>query len=254
LPKINDMKTTIDLNADLGEGFLFDEELMTKISSCNIACGGHTGTENSMRVTIKLALKHKVSIGAHPSYPDPENFGRKEMDIPFNILATSIEKQIHQLINIARQEGAVVRYIKPHGALYNKAATDKKTAALLVDIVKKIEPSVAIMGLSGSELEKLAKQNYLMFIKEGFADRTYNDSAILVERTNPKALITNKKQLWEQVSNLILYKKVKSINNKEVALEVKSICFHGDDPAAIEHLNYVVAQLNNNKIEIKNVV
>ena len=185
----------IDLNADLGEGFLFDEELMTMISSCNVACGGHTGNENSMRSTVRLAIKHKVTIGAHPSYPDPLHFGRKEMEIPHNLLKNSIQQQIYHLIDIARQEGTVVRYIKPHGALYHKANTDEDMAELMVDIVKNIEPSVALMGLSGSLLEKKSKENYLMFIREGFADRAYQQNGVLLSRSNPKALITKKEKV-----------------------------------------------------------
>ena len=244
----------MDINADLGEGFLFDEELMNIITSCNIACGGHSGNENSMRATIRLAIKNGVTIGAHPSYPDPEHFGRKEMEIAPDILKRNLQNQILTLINIAREEGAVVRYIKPHGALYNKAATDVDTANLLVDVVKEIEPSVALMGLSGSVLETIAKKNYLMFLKEGFADRRYEDNGTLVSRQNPLALIDDNEEAWQQVKGLISEETVTTISKTKIPLKIDSICFHGDSPQALDLLNYVGNQLKKNKIEVKNAV
>lgn len=244
----------MDINADLGEGFLFDEELMQMISSCNIACGGHAGTENSMRATVRLAKRHGVTIGAHPSYPDPENFGRKEMFVAPELLKRNLQQQILTLINIAREEGAVVRYIKPHGALYNKAAIDINTANLLVDVVKEIEPSVALMGLSGSVLEPIAKKNYIMFVKEAFADRTYHQNGTLVNREQNNAVLHKKEDVWNQLRYLLLDKKIQSIEKEWLYLEVQSICFHGDTPEAVELLTYVSQQLKQHNIEIKNAI
>ncbi|ANW96065.1 hypothetical protein AXE80_07145 [Wenyingzhuangia fucanilytica] len=244
----------IDINADLGEGFLFDEELMQMISSCNIACGGHTGTENSMRATIRLALKYGVTIGAHPSYPNPEFFGREVMDISDEMLKKVIRDQILTLIRIAREEGAVVRYVKPHGALYNKASVDRNMAALLVSVLQQIEPSVGLMGLAGSVLEEEAKKGYLIFLREGFADRTYHDDGTLVSRNNPLGVIHNKEQVWQQVSDMVLNKKVISLEENEINLDLHSICFHGDTPEAVELLTYVNHQLKKQKIEVKNAI
>lgn len=246
--------TKIDINADLGEGFLFDEELMKLVSSCNIACGGHAGTVNSMRATVWLAKKHGVTIGAHPSYPDPENFGRKEMDIAPEMLKNTLKTQIYQLINIAREEGTVVRYVKPHGALYNKVATDVELAELLVDVVKEIEPSVGIMGLANSVLEDVAKKNYLFFIRESFADRRYHATGTLVARSNPKGVIHNKTEVWEQVKNMVLAAKVVSIEQQNLGMNIDSVCFHGDTPEALELLTYVYKQLKENKITIQNAI
>ncbi|MGY5353677.1 5-oxoprolinase subunit PxpA [Wenyingzhuangia sp. IMCC45467] len=244
----------IDINADLGEGFLFDEELMQMISSCNIACGGHTGTENSMRASIRLALKHHVTIGAHPSYPNPEVFGREEMDISNEMLKKVIRDQILTLIRIAREEGAVVRYVKPHGALYNKASADRDMAILLVQVIQQIEPSVGLMGLAGSVLEEEAKKGYLFFIKEGFADRRYHNNGTLVSRQNPLGVIHSKEQVWEQVKNIMINKKVISLEENDVPLEIQSICFHGDTPEAVELLSYVNQQVKTHKIEVKNAI
>ncbi|NIJ45254.1 UPF0271 protein [Wenyingzhuangia heitensis] len=244
----------IDINADLGEGFLFDEELMQKISSCNIACGGHAGTENSMRATIRLAKKYGVTIGAHPSYPDPEHFGRKDIEIAPELLKSNLQHQILTLINIAREEGAVVRYVKPHGALYNKAAVDVDTANLLVDVVKNIEPSVALMGLSGSVLETIAKKNYVYFLKESFADRRYNKDGTLVSRTGELAVIQDKDEVWKQLHQLLTEKKIISIQGTPLDIYVDSICFHGDTPKAVELISYVYDQLQDNQIAIKNAI
>lgn len=244
----------IDINADLGEGFLFDEELMQMISSCNIACGGHTGTENSMRASIRLAIKNGVTIGAHPSYPNPEVFGREVMDISDEMLKKIIRDQILTLIRIAREEGTVVRYVKPHGALYNKAAVDRDMAILLVQVIQQIEPSVGLMGLAGSVLEEEAKKGYLFFIKEGFADRKYHQDGTLVSRQNSLGVIHSKEYVWEQVKHMIVHKKIISLEENEVALDVKSICFHGDIPEAVELLTYVNQQLKTHKIEVKNAI
>lgn len=244
----------IDINADLGEGFLFDEELMQMISSCNIACGGHAGTANSMRATIRLANKNNVTIGAHPSYPNPEVFGREVMNISNEMLKKVIRDQILTLIRIAREEGAVVRYVKPHGALYNKVAEDREMAKLLVEIIQQIEPSVGLMGLSGSVLEEEAKKGYLFFIQEGFADRKYNNDGTLVSRQNKNALLNEKEQVWEQVKNMVLHHKIISIANNNVVLNVQSVCFHGDTPEAIELLTFVSKQLKKHEIEVKNAI
>lgn len=244
----------IDINADLGEGFLFDEELMQQISSCNIACGGHAGTDNSMRATLRLAKKHGVTIGAHPSYPDPDHFGRKNMEIAPEFLKRTLKNQIYKLIEIAREEGTVVRYVKPHGALYNKAAKDLETAELLVDVIKEIEPSVGIMGLAGSVLEEVAKKNYLFFIKESFADRRYHQDGTLVARTNALGVIHKKEEVWEQVKNMVLEKSVLSIEKHKLGMKIDSICFHGDTPEALELLSHVCAQLKEHKIAIQNAI
>jgi len=244
----------IDINADLGEGFLFDEELMQNISSCNIACGGHAGTENSMRATVRLAKKYGVTIGAHPSYPDPENFGRKHIDVAPELLKNALQNQIRTLIRIAREEGAVVRYVKPHGALYNKAAVDVTIATLLVDIVKEIEPSVALMGLSGSVLEPIAKKNYIYFLKESFADRRYNSNGSLVDRSNKMAVIHDKHEVWNQIHTILTEKQLQSLQGTLLTVDVHSICFHGDTPEAVELLQYVCEQLKNKKIAIKNAI
>lgn len=244
----------IDINADLGEGFMFDEDLMALISSCNIACGGHAGTENSMRATIRLAKANGVTIGAHPSYPNPEVFGREEMNISDALLKKTLRDQIMTLIRIAKEEGTVVRYVKPHGALYNKAAVDQEMAALLVEVVQQIEPSVGLMGLAGSVLEEEAKKGYLMFIKEGFADRKYTSDRTLVSRNLSSAVIHSNAAVWAQVEQMVRDQKVMSNTQTEVEIKVDSICFHGDTPEALALLTTVSQQLKTHKIKVTNAI
>ncbi|MGY5351051.1 5-oxoprolinase subunit PxpA [Wenyingzhuangia sp. IMCC45533] len=244
----------MDINADLGEGFLFDEELMQMISSCNIACGGHTGNLNSMQSTIRLAKKHGVIIGAHPSYPDSNFFGRKEMNIEYIVLKKSLKNQILNLIEIAKEQNTTVKYVKPHGALYNKAAVDITTANLIVSVVNEIDPSLAIMGLANSVMEEIAKQHRLKFIKESFADRRYNADGTLVNRSHPLAVIHQKEEVWKQVKSLMFSKSITAINGENIDLEVDSICFHGDTPEALELLTYVKEQFLNYAVKIKSCV
>ncbi len=244
----------IDINADLGEGFLFDEELMQKISSCNIACGGHTGTVSSMRATLRLAKQYSVTIGAHPSYPDTTFFGRKELKIDNDALTKSLKHQICTLIQIAKEEKVEVAYVKPHGALYNKAAVDINTAKLLVTLVHEIDSSLAIMGLANSILQEVAEKNNTIFIKESFADRRYNKDGTLVNRSNPLAVIHKKEEVWKQLKSLLFSKSIIAINGDKIDLDVYSICFHGDTPEAVVLLSYVKEQLLVHRIKIKSFV
>ncbi|WP_170178492.1 5-oxoprolinase subunit PxpA [Flammeovirga pectinis] len=244
----------IDLNADLGEGFSFDESLLKIISSCNIACGGHAGDENSMATTILLAKKYNVTIGAHPSYPDKKNFGRTMMKISSTQLIDSLLDQINQLLTIGETNNATIRYIKPHGALYNRAMNDKETAASIITSVKEINIDLAVMGIPNSELEKLCSKENIQFIKEGFADRRYNSDGSLVNRTHKKAVIHQKGKVWMQIKDLIEKQKILSIDNELVPLSINSICFHGDTPKTLELLEFVTHQLKEIDISIKSYI
>ncbi|MDB4297343.1 5-oxoprolinase subunit PxpA [Flavobacteriaceae bacterium] len=236
-------KNRIDFNADLGEGFLFDQELMQYISSCNIACGGHTGNENSMRATLALAKQNKVTVGAHPSYPDPANFGRKPMDIDLDVLEQSIYFQVAELLRISKEENIKVAYIKPHGALYNKAAVCKETAKVIIKVLNLLEADLALMGLPNSELEILAIENNITFIKESFADRRYHATGKLVSRNNARAVIHSKEEVWGQLKPILENGKAISLEGEQFSLITDSICFHGDTPEALELVSYVHAQL-----------
>lgn len=241
----------IDLNTDIGEAFPYDKKLLQLVSSCNIACGGHTGSNESMRETILLAKHNNIKIGAHPSYPDKENFGRKEIEISPSQLKISLKNQINSLINIALEENEKVAYVKPHGALYNVAMKDISVAQTIINACRESNTELAIMGMPNSVLEQLCLQQEIIFIKESFADRRYTKEGQLVSRKMKNAVIYNKTEVWYQVEQLINNNRLQAINGEWITLQTDSICFHGDTPKALELLQYVVKQLNNSIIEIK---
>ena len=179
----------IDLNADLGEGCGSDEALLDLVSSANIACGWHAGGANAMRDCVRWAVQKGVSIGAHPSFNDPENFGRKEMDLPANDIYAGVLYQLGALSAIAQAEGGRIAHVKPHGALYNQAARDAKIADAIVSAVHDFDPSVAVFALANSGLVTAARAAGLTAIEEVFADRGYRADGSLVPRKEPGALL-----------------------------------------------------------------
>ncbi|NLR93112.1 5-oxoprolinase subunit PxpA [Flammeovirga agarivorans] len=244
----------IDLNADLGEGFPYDEELLQLVSSCNIACGGHAGTTASMSTTIALAKKYHVTIGAHPSYPDKENFGRKVIDISTTELKSTLTQQIQQLIELAKLQNINVEYIKPHGALYNKAMVDISTAEVIAQVVLAINPELPILGMPNSELEAICLKNNITFIKEGFADRKYTNAGQLVARSQHGAVIHSPTEVWEQIDQMISLQQVNTIDQLSIDMKVDSICFHGDTPEALALLKYVHQQLTEHSSSIQSFI
>lgn len=226
------MILSIDLNADLGEhpGTNLDEQIMPYISSCNIACGGHIGDEASVRQTIRLAKKYGVAIGAHPSYPDKENFGRKIIDMQPADLAESISDQIGMVKRICEEESASLHHIKPHGALYNHAAADDFISKLILKVLEDVSPNIMWMGLARSASEEVARNHGYPFIAEGFADRKYESDASLRSRSVEGAVLS-RSDVINQVHELVLNRRVKAEN--WIALEIQSICLHGDTPGAL---------------------
>ncbi|WP_421763888.1 5-oxoprolinase subunit PxpA [Ekhidna sp.] len=226
------MHVSIDLNADLGEhpGTTQDEQIMPFISSCNIACGGHIGDEFSVRQTIRLAKQHEVAIGAHPSYPDRENFGRKIISIQPGDLAESISEQILLVKRICEEEGVVLHHVKPHGALYNHAAADRFISELILNVLKDVTPGIFWMGLARSVSKETAEKKGYPFIAEGFADRKYESDGSLRSRSLAGAVLS-RDEVIDQVQELVLNKRVKVEN--WMKLEIQSICLHGDTVGAV---------------------
>ncbi|WP_373974631.1 5-oxoprolinase subunit PxpA [Chitinibacter sp. SCUT-21] len=213
------MKTHLDLNADLGEGYPFDAELMQVISSANIACGGHAGNVDSMRTTVRLAHQYGVRIGAHPSYPDREGFGRKSMTLTPSQLVFSLTAQLWALKAVSIEEGVSVAYVKPHGALYNDAARDPVLARQIAQMIREIDPDLALMGLADSELIKAGREAGLQVIEEGFADRAYLPDGSLMPREQAGAVLEDTQAVIVQALAL--------------SQRVDSLCLHGDNPAAL---------------------
>lgn len=250
------MAIEIDINCDMGESYgQFtvgnDELIFPFITSCNIACGFHGGDPLHIEKTIKNALKHNVQIGAHPSYPDLAGFGRRPITMPSAELHAIVKYQIAALKGMVESEGGRLSYVKPHGALYNKAANDEKEAIAVIESIKKIDPTLALMGLSGSKIEKLAIEYKMPFIAEAFADRGYTDEGTLVNRNLAGAVINNPEKAADQVLSIASQNKVSTSSGTEVAITAKSFCIHGDNPKAVEILKAIHKMAKQRDIKIK---
>jgi len=244
------MQYKIDLNADVGEGIGNEAQLMPYISSCNIACGGHAGTDDSMQTIVKLAKRDRVKIGAHPSFPDKKNFGRLKMDISSVTLFSSVKNQIESLVNILREEQAGLHHIKPHGALYNLATVDKKIALVIIEVIKSFALPVKLFVPYDSVIANLAIQNNIPIIYEAFADRNYNDDLTLVSRAQKEAIIQDSEVVFKHVFRMISEQKVKTISGKEIEIMAQTFCVHGDNPKAINLVKKLNEKLKNNGVEI----
>lgn len=224
----------IDFNCDLGEGMGNDEAIMPYISSANIACGFHAGNESTMKKTIELCIKYNVATGAHPSYPDKENFGRTNMNLPAHEIYSIVSNQINALSAIANSFGKKLQHVKPHGALYNMAAKDIIIANAIANAVKDFDNSLLLYGLPNSQMEKAADENQIKFIGEAFADRTYQPDGTLTPRTQPNALIEDEAKAVAQVMQIIVDKKVTCVTGKVISLIADTICIHGDGKTAVQ--------------------
>ena len=240
----------IDINVDLGEGVGNESQLMPHISSCNIACGGHAGDIETMRTVVKLAKKHGVKIGAHPSFPDKENFGRKAMEMPSVVLYKSIKKQMRDLLNILKDEHARLHHIKPHGALYNVAAVDEKIAKTIIEAIKSIAIPIKLYVPYKSVIADVAIKNNIAIKYEAFADRNYNDDLTLVSRAENNALINDEVIMFNHVYRMISTEKVKAISGAETAIIADTFCIHGDNLEAVNLVKALRANLEAKGIKI----
>jgi 5-oxoprolinase (ATP-hydrolysing) subunit A len=241
-------KFLIDFNADLGEGIPQELEIMPYLHSCNIACGGHFGDTETITATIKGALQHGLKIGAHPSYPDKENFGRFKMSISHQELYDNLLQQLFLFQSICQQHKVNIHHIKPHGALYNVAASNFEISELIVQIMIEHFPGVKLMGLPNSVTEKVAQMHAVDFIKEAFADRRYLDNGQLVPRSEEGAVLTDENQVLCQVSDIALHHKVKTITGNSIDIQADTICFHGDHPDALKIIKWVSTNLKPNDV------
>jgi UPF0271 protein len=241
----------IDINCDLGEGFPFDAELMALISSCNIACGGHIGNEASIRETILLAKKYDVKIGAHPSYPDQDNFGRKIMDIRLDDLGVHIKNQLLLFKQVAVNCEAKVHHIKPHGALYNLAAKNEDIADCFLRATKSVYNNCFIYAPYNSVLATRAKTFNLDVKFEAFADRNYNDDLSLVARNLEAALLEKEEEVAAHVLHIIKHQKVMTINKNKVHLLADTFCVHGDTKNALSLVENLKKSLSLNAIKVQ---
>lgn len=227
----------IDLNADLGEGASSDAELMTLVTSANISCGAHAGDPVLIRATLELAKQHRVAVGAHPGYPDRENFGRRELSLTQSELGAQCLYQIGGFLALARVASVVVKYLKPHGALYNQACRDPALAQVIVAMA--MMNGLEVVGLPDSALETAARKINVPFHREGFADRRYRPDGTLVPRSEADAFVHDPAEAVAQVEWLIREK------------QVRTICVHGDNPDAVRFSRAVRDSLLQRGIELK---
>lgn len=224
----------MDINCDMGEGIGNEAALMPYIDSANIACGFHAGDAATMREVILLCLQYNVNIGAHPSFPDRENFGRTSMLLTKPEVYDLIMAQLSGINDIARECGGKLHHVKPHGALYNMAAKNAVLAKTIATAVRDFDASLVYYGLSGSVMIEEAKKAGLQTAQEVFADRTYQADGSLTPRSQGNALLTDSPAVIKQVSKIIEEKKVNTINGGEIFLQADTICIHGDGEHAVE--------------------
>ena len=233
----------IDINCDLGEGFNNEHIIMPLISSCNISCGAHAGSLEIMDKVIQLARKHKVKIGAHPSFPDRENFGRKVLDISNCDLQKSLEDQLTIFKHRALLQNATIHHVKPHGALYNLVAVNREKASVVIAAIQEVFEAVKLYVPYQSRIEELAIQSGLEIVYEAFADRRYNEDLSLVSRTLSNALIKDKHEVLKQVQKISNKQLVTTVNFYEKKIKASTFCVHGDTKNAIEILQYLYQKL-----------
>lgn len=241
---------TIDINCDVGEGVANEHLLMQYISSCNIACGGHFGDKNTIDKTIELALKNDVKIGAHPSFPDKVNFGRKIMEISNVDLQQSLEEQLLLFKNRMEKQNAKIHHVKPHGALYNLIVKDKVIAKVVVAAIKNTLKNVKLYVPYNSVIEKIANENNVEIVYEAFADRNYNEDLSLVSRNNSNAIISDAEKVYKHLLHIIKNEKVLTLMKSKVTIKANTFCIHGDNEKALEILKKITKLLKIENIQI----
>lgn len=240
----------IDLNADLGEGGDLDEALMSVVTSCNIACGGHAGDDASMRAALRLAKQNQVSPGAHPSFPDRENFGRAASSLSGPALVAELTSQLTALNQIAVDEGLTLSHLKPHGALYNMAAKDPELADQITEALLAVIPTASLVGPPNSELKRAAAAQQIEFVAEGFADRAYEADGQLRQRSLSGAVIHDADAQTKQALQIATEKQVTSFDGARLDLPAETLCVHGDTPAAFDAARKIKAAFEQSGISI----
>lgn len=229
------MKKIFELNCDMGEGIGNDAMIMPFLDACSIACGGHAGDDDSMKETILMALQSGVAIGAHPSFPDRENFGRKKVEISSNELQDSLHEQVSYFQQICTSEGAKMGHIKIHGALYNLAASDESYAQIAAEALLNFM-EIPFYAPHNSVFSKIIKAKGGFIKPEAFADRRYNSDLTLVSRNQPEGVIVDPNLASKQVMQMVNNQEVTCIDESISAIIAETFCVHGDNPKAIEIL------------------
>jgi UPF0271 protein len=229
---------SIDLNSDLGESYGAwsmgdDAAMLAVVSSANIACGFHAGDPAGIYRTVKAAADKGVVIGAHVSYPDRVGFGRRDMDVTSEELIADVIYQIGSLKGLAAAAGTSVRYVKPHGALYNRIAHDPKQGQAVIDAIRAVDPSLVLMGLANAPILDLASRSGLRVVAEAFADRAYTPKGELVSRREAGAVLHDAQKIADRMVQLARAGTLEAIDGSVIRIEAQSICVHGDSPGAV---------------------
>jgi UPF0271 protein len=246
----------ININCDLGEKSKFhstenDLALLNIVNSANIACGFHAGDDETMKIVIKNSKANGVSIGAHPSFNDPENFGRKRIDLNSLDIKKLIIDQYEILQNFAQEQNEKVTHIKPHGALNNMACEDLELATTLANTIYDIDKNIIYLVPTGSKMEITAKKLNMKIACEIFADRNYEDDGNLVSRSKPNALIIDPIIAKEHVFNMVKNQSLNCLSGKKIPCEIDSICIHGDNKSSLDTAKIIKQNLTDNGLELK---
>lgn len=245
----------VDLNCDLGESFGaytigMDAEVIPFISSANVACGYHASDPVVMKRTVKMAVENKVSVGAHPGYPDLMGFGRRNMNVSPEDAKAYVMYQIGALEAFCKAEGIPMQHVKPHGAMYNMAGKDYKLARAICEGIYQVNPDLILLGLSGSQMLIAAEEIGLPCAREVFADRAYEEDGSLVARTKEGAMITDEELAVSRVIRMIKEGKVEAVTGKDIAIKADSVCVHGDGPKALAFVQKIRKALEQEKIMV----
>ena len=246
----------ININCDLGEKSKFhsienDPELLNIVNSANVACGYHAGDKETMQMVIKISKKNGVSIGAHPSFNDPENFGRKRLNLNSSEIRKLIINQFEILQSIAEKYNENVTHIKPHGALNNMACEDLELATTLAKTIQEIDKDIIYLVPTGSKMEIAAKKLDIKIASEIFADRNYEDNGNLVSRKKPNALITDPEACQEHVFKMVQNQALNCLSGKQIPCDIDSVCIHGDNTSSLNTAIAIKNKLINNNFELK---
>ncbi|MAU14574.1 MAG: lactam utilization protein LamB [Muricauda sp.] len=241
----------IDINCDVGEGVGNEAEIFPFISSCNIACGGHAGDSDTMLKIASLAKKHKVEVGAHPSFPDKANFGREVMDISNQDLIQSIRNQLADFDEVLKHEQVTLHHIKAHGALYNQTARDEQLAGVYLDAIVEYRDNTILYVPFGSVIARMAKERGFQVWFEAFADRNYNLDLTLVSRKEKNAIIEEPEEVLQHILPIIKNDEVISINGKSLKICAHTLCIHGDTVSALKILTYLSKELPKKQVHIQ---
>ncbi|MGE6487031.1 LamB/YcsF family protein [Paenisporosarcina sp. NPDC076898] len=252
------MKYQVDLNCDMGESFGAykmgnDEEILDFVTSANIACGFHAGDPSTMRKTVKLALEKGVGIGAHPGFQDLTGFGRRNIFVSPQEAYELVVYQIGALYGFVKSEGGVMQHVKPHGALFNMAATDAALSEAIAEAIYAVNPELVLFGLSGSEIVKAGEKIGLRTANEVFSDRTYQADGTLTSRKEANALITDTDTAIGQVVRMVREGLVTSTDGKEVTIQADTVCIHGDGVHALDFARRISQTLKTSEIDIRKI-